>query len=105
MAAAIINSSRVADGSVVVEIRGELDLAASARLRDVFDTATRMLPKRIVVDLVHVTFIDSVGIGALAAGLNAADRVHVGFTVREPSAFVGAQLRQTGLYDLLVRHG
>jgi anti-sigma B factor antagonist len=55
-----------------------------------------------VVDLLHVTFIDSTGIGALATGRSAAHQMGIGFTVRHPSAFVARQLRQTGLYDKLV---
>jgi anti-sigma B factor antagonist len=103
MTGALINTRRAPDGSVLVEVRGEVDVETSARLRNILvDTATRLMPTRIMVDLLHVTFIDSTGIGALAAGRNAAQRVRLGFAVRNPNAFVAAQLRQTGLYDTLV---
>jgi anti-anti-sigma factor len=103
MAGALINTRRAPDGSLLVEVRGEIDLEASDRLRSILiDTAARQRPTRIMVDLLHVTFIDTTGIGALAAGRNAAQRIGLGFAVRHPNAFVAAQLRQTGLYDLLV---
>ncbi|MGC9665543.1 STAS domain-containing protein [Planosporangium sp. 12N6] len=94
----MIYTRRAPDGSVLVEIRGEIDVQSSTRLRDILvDTATRLMPAQIMVDLRHVTFIDSTGIGALAAGRNAAYRRHVGFAVRNATGMVAAQLRQTGL--------
>ncbi|HEV7896244.1 MAG TPA: STAS domain-containing protein [Planosporangium sp.] len=103
MAGALINSRRASDGSVLVEVRGDIDIETSRRLREILvDTATRVMPAHIMVDLLHVTFIDSTGIGALAAGRNAAQRMRLGFAVRHPNAFVAAQLRQTGLYETLV---
>jgi anti-sigma B factor antagonist len=102
MTGALINTRRAADGSLLAEIRGEIDIETSHRLRAVLvDAADRLLPTRIVVDLLYVTFIDSTGIGALAAGRNAAHRRGIPFTVRQPNGFVTAQLRQTGLYDTL----
>jgi anti-sigma B factor antagonist len=99
----LINTVRGADGTVVVDVRGEIDLGSADRLRAIItDAATRLRPPRLIIDLLHVTFIDSVGIGSLAAGRNAARAAGIGFTLRHPSAFVTAQLRQTGLYDELV---
>jgi anti-anti-sigma factor len=90
------------DGGVVVEVRGDVDLACASRLREVLeDTATHLRPARVVVDLMHVTFIDSTGIGALVAGRNAAQALGIPFTVRRPSSYVVAQLHQTGLYEVL----
>jgi anti-anti-sigma factor len=98
----LIQTSRLADGTAVVEVRGELDLGICDHLRRVLvDTATRLRPPSIVVDLLHVTFIDSTGIGALAAGHNAAHGVGIGFVVRHPSDFVARQLRSMGLYEVL----
>jgi anti-anti-sigma factor len=103
MAGTLINTRRASDGSLLVEVRGEIDLQASGRLRDILvDAATHQMPTRIMVDLLHVTFIDSTGVGALAAGRNAAERMRLGFAVRNATGMVAAQLRQTGLYDALV---
>jgi anti-anti-sigma factor len=92
---------RGADGGVIVEVRGEMDLVCAGRLREALVDASRQRPARVVVDLTHVTFIDSTGIGALVAGYDAAHALGVRFTIRRPSPFLAAQLRQTGLYDTL----
>jgi anti-anti-sigma factor len=97
----LINTLRPSDGGMVVEIRGEIDVVHAERLRQVLVDASRERPTVLVVDLLYVTFIDSTGIGALAAGYNAARRFGVRFAIRRPSPFIVTQLRQTGLYDVL----
>ena len=102
MGGTLINTLHGPDGGVVVEIRGEVDVASSDRLGQLLtDLATRLRPTGIAVDLLHVTFIDSTGIGALAGAAGVAHQHGVGFTVRNPSPFVASQLRTTGLYDTL----
>jgi len=93
---------RGSDGAVVVEVRGEIDLASTDRLRRVLQDAARIRPTAVIVDLLYVTFIDSTGIGALAAGYNAARAYGVPFEVRQARPFILTQLRQTGLYEALV---
>jgi anti-sigma B factor antagonist len=103
VAGATIHTQQTNDGTIVVEVRGEVDLTSSDRLRHVLvDLANQRRPVRLVVDLLHVTFIDSTGIGALAAASNAARVVGVGFTLRNPSPFVLTQLRQTGLHQTIM---
>jgi anti-sigma B factor antagonist len=98
----LINTLHGPDGGVVVEVRGEVDVACADRLCQVLvDVATRLRPPHLVVDLLHVTFIDSTGIGALASAAQSAGRHGVGLSVRHPSPFVTTQLRTTGLYDQL----
>jgi len=98
----LINTLHGPDGGVVVEVRGELDIASAGRLRRILhDIASRLRPKSITVDLLHVTFIDSTGIGALASGSNAAQTHGIPFSTRRPSPFVVTQLRTTGLYETL----
>jgi anti-sigma B factor antagonist len=97
---ALLSTRRLADGTIVIEIRGEVDSSTATQLRDVLvDTATRRRPVRLVVDMLHVTFIDSTGIGALASGRNAAASVGVVFKVSNPGPFVAQQLRMLGLLD------
>src|SRR3954454_19072243 len=68
-----IHTQRASDGTVVVEVRGEVGVSSSDRLRSVLvDAVTQLRPVQLVVDLLHVTFTDSTGIGALAAGHNIA---------------------------------
>ena len=102
MAGALISTTRAADGGVTVEVRGDVDVSSADRLRHVLTDTAALRPARIVVDLLHVTFIDSTGIGALIAGRNTALGLGIGFALRQPSAFVAGQLRQTGLYPAMV---
>jgi anti-anti-sigma factor len=103
MGDAVVNRSVEPDGTVVVELRGELDLAINEALRLLLvETATTVRPPRIVVDMLHVSFVDSTGIGALAAGYSAARSSGVEFTVRHLAPFIADQLKLTGLYEHLV---
>ncbi len=102
MSRTLINTMRNADGVVVVEIRGEVDVAEVERLQQLLTDATRQLPTAIVVDLLYVTFIDSTGIGALVAGHNAARALGVPYRVRGASPFIVDRLQQIGLDGLLM---
>jgi anti-sigma B factor antagonist len=103
MGDAVVNRTTQPDGTVVVQLRGELDLAINEALRLLLvETATTLRPPRIVVDMLYVSFVDSTGIGALAAGYTAACEAGVSFTVRHLAPFIADQLRMTGLYDHLV---
>ncbi|TMM35472.1 MAG: STAS domain-containing protein [Actinobacteria bacterium] len=95
MGETLINTLHGQDGAVVVEVRGEVDLASAERLRETLhDIATRMRPTAITVDLLHVTC-------ALASGSHTAQTHGIPFTTRQASPFVVTQLRTTGLYDAL----
>jgi len=97
---ALVSTRRLADGSVVIDIRGEVDAATADQLRTVIiNTITTTRPVRLVVDMLHVTFVDSTGIGALASGHNAAQRMGVVFAVVNLAPFVEHQLRMLGLMD------
>src|SRR5438270_13382786 len=106
MGDAVVNRSVEPDGTVVVELRGELDLAINEALRLLLvETATTVRPPRIVVDMLHVSFVDSTGIGELAAGYTAARAAGVEFSVRHLDPSIAEQLRLTGLYDPLAGAG
>ena len=53
------------DGTSVVTVAGEVDVATAPALRDRLDQAVRREEGPVVVDLVGVTFIDSTGLGVL----------------------------------------
>ncbi len=100
MGDALVSTRRLADGAAVIDIRGEIDSATADQLRTVIvDTVSALRPVRVVVDMMHVTFVDSTGIGALASGYNAAKSVGVTFEVVNPAPFVEHQLRMLGLLD------
>jgi anti-anti-sigma factor len=98
MGEAVMTTRRQADGSIVVDVRGVLDAATVDALRAaLLGTLASDRPSSMIVDLTYVTFMDSLGIGALVAGHNAARDIGASFVLRNPSAFVHRQLRVTGL--------
>jgi anti-anti-sigma factor len=52
-------------GTVCVSLRGELDLAGSQQMEDSLAQIDRRDPKRVVVDLSGLAFIDSTGLRLL----------------------------------------
>jgi anti-sigma B factor antagonist len=101
MGEAAMTTRRQADGAIVVEVRGSLDAATVDALRA---TLLRVLqaerPVTMVVDLTFVTFMDSMGVGALVSGYNTARETGTRFVLRNPSEFVHRQLRITGLAEM-----
>jgi anti-anti-sigma factor len=101
MGEAVMTTHRQTDGAIVVDVRGVLDAATVDALRDaLLGTLATERPRTMIVDLTFVTFMDSMGIGALVAGLNAARDMGSRFVLRNPSDFVHRQLRVTGLAEL-----
>ena len=99
---ALVNTVRAADGGIVIEVRGDIDTSNADDLRRALLDAVSARPNRVVVDLRYVTFIDSTGTGALAAGYNAARSRGVHFTLRDPTPFAARQLQVLGLHDNLI---
>jgi anti-sigma B factor antagonist len=99
---ALANRRVEPDGTVVIDLRGELDLTVEQALRQLLvDTVSQQHPPHIVVDMLHVSFVDSTGIAALVAGYKAAHAAGTTFTVRQLAPFVTRQLKATGLYERL----
>lgn len=101
MGEAVMTTRRAADGAIVVDVRGTLDAATVDALREaLLTTLQRERPTSMIVDLTYVTFMDSMGIGALVSGYNAAHEIGSRFVLRNPSEFVHRQLRVTGLAEM-----
>jgi anti-sigma B factor antagonist len=101
MGEAVMTTRRQADGAIIVDVRGTLDAATVDAVRTALQaTLQQERPPVLVVDLTFVTFMDSLGIGALVTGYNAAREVGTRFVLRNPSEFVHRQLRVTGLADM-----
>ena len=63
----VVETSR--DGTtLVVSVRGEVDIATAPLLRAVLEGLPQSRPRRVEVDLSEVTFLDSQGITCLVAG-------------------------------------
>jgi anti-sigma B factor antagonist len=102
VADAVMSLRTLEDGTVVVDLRGELDIAVNDALRDVLvDTIETRRPPRVVVSMRHVSFVDSTGMGALIAGYNRARERGVRYEVSDVAPFVAKQLRTTGIDHLL----
>jgi anti-sigma B factor antagonist len=57
------------DGTAVLTVTGEIDIATAPRLREQVVTLVGQGETRIVVDMEGVDFIDSTGLGALVGAL------------------------------------
>ncbi len=66
------------DGTTVVYLEGELDLAGVPKLQEVLHSAQHENVSQIVVDLRGLTFLDSTGLGVLIAADLAGRDGHVG---------------------------
>jgi anti-sigma B factor antagonist len=56
---------------LVLSLAGELDLADAPAVREALRRAVERAPKRLVVDLTEVTFVDSTVLGALVEARSA----------------------------------
>ena len=61
-------TTQVGADAFVVSIAGELDVATADRLREELDLTAERGARRVIVDLIGLTFIDSVALGVLTAG-------------------------------------
>ena len=58
-------ASSASDGTVTVTLRGELDLGSIAALEERLSAVEQEAPKRIVLDISDLSFIDSSGLRVL----------------------------------------
>ncbi len=90
------------DEVVVVTPFGEVDRDTAPQLRARLSEAVRLAGAGVVdVDLRHVTFLDSSGIGALLAGHRLAGDHGARLQVRDPSPSVRTVLEVTNVWRLL----
>lgn len=68
-----IPTSAIPDG-VILAPKGDVDLSRSPALRQALAEASKAKPKRIVVDLSGVSYMDSSGVATLVEGLQVARR-------------------------------
>ena len=88
------------DGSVVVAVEGELDLATAPQLRDRLVALSGEGQTRVVLDLSRLQFIDSTGLSVLVMARNRS-RVDGGaILIRHPSPAVLRILEITGLVSV-----
>ncbi|MCA2213228.1 STAS domain-containing protein [Jidongwangia harbinensis] len=94
-------SERVGD-AVVVTPNGEVDRDTAPRLQAALEQAVRGADGgRVEVDLRHVGFIDSSGVGALLSAYRLAGTNGATFQVRDPVPAVRTVLDITNVWNLL----
>jgi anti-sigma B factor antagonist len=71
---------------VVVVVCGEVDMATAPLVVAAATDALASRPRRLVIDLAAVTFLDSSGVHGLVVASQQADELGVGYEVRHPSA-------------------
>jgi anti-anti-sigma factor len=100
-----LSTRRLSDGTMVVDVRGELDLASTATLRDDLSAEViAMRPPGVVVDLGLVTFMDSTGLNALIGVQRNIGSAGVVLRVMNPSPVGPLLLRSSGVDEALDCH-
>jgi anti-anti-sigma factor len=91
-----------------LELVGEIDLAAADLIIELGRDALNQAPvDGLMIDLAHVTFMDSTALGALVALRNAAQATGKGLTLAHVPQRIGRILEMTGLagiFDLEPEH-
>lgn len=87
-------------GSVVIHVRGDVDLAVADDLADQLKRAIEPR-KRLVIDLSQTASIDSSGLSALISAYRAIGQIREAMVLRSPSRPVLRALRATGIDRLL----
>jgi anti-anti-sigma factor len=75
---------RTGADEIVVQRTGELDLSTAPKMHTDLIDAFRRRPKRVVVDLRSVTFVDSSALGVVVNGNNRASKNGCEFVVHIP---------------------
>jgi anti-sigma B factor antagonist len=87
-------------GCAVVRVGGEIDARTVHEFHQVV-TEAASLATHIVVDLEHVSFIDSSGLGGLIAARNTAKERDGSFSLVNPPPMVRRLLGSTRLHDVI----
>lgn len=85
------------DDSVVVTVRGNLDIDSATVFATTLDQVLDQSQPRIVVDLSGVEFCDSTGLSAFVVGHNRARRAGGWVRLAAPSDWMGRLLQTVGL--------
>lgn len=89
------------DGHVRLVVEGEIDLATAALLTDAVERARDAGASDVELDLSHVRFIDSSGVGAIILGHRAMAAVGGRLVIGDRSSIVARVLDVSGLEQAL----
>jgi anti-anti-sigma factor len=82
---------------ITVVVAGELDMAGAPPLRQLLVDALQYTPRRVVIDLAALAFIDSTGLGTLVGAHKRAKSNGAELVLRHPTRSVMKVLEMTGL--------
>lgn len=88
-------------GTTTLDLDGEIDILTVERMRVALGEAVDARPRRIVVDMSAVSFIDSTGLGALISGFQRARDNGIDFRLANPSVPVRQILVLSGLMEVV----
>jgi anti-anti-sigma regulatory factor len=93
-----VNVQTSADGSVVIQPHGSVGPDCAVELRQVLVHAVRRIrPLRLILDLGHVSDLDPINLGSLAALCTVADDDHVTVFLDNASTAIAGQLAAAGI--------
>lgn len=92
-----VSASRRRDGTIVVTLAGELDVAGAPIVRQALVDALNDGAPLLVVDLSQLGFIDSTGLGVLVGALKRAHSMDAEFVLANPSRAVSRVFEIAGL--------
>lgn len=82
---------------VTLTLHGEVDIASAPALEPQMRNAEELMPRRVVLDLAAVDFIDSTGVHALIRAQQRAERIGYELVVAHPSSIVQRLFSITGI--------
>jgi anti-sigma B factor antagonist len=100
-----LSTRRLSDGRMVIDVRGELDAASAATLRDHLSAEVIAIgPPGVLVDLGLVTFIDDTALSALIGLQHDVSAIGAALRVVNPSPCVARLMQAAGFDEALGRH-
>jgi len=86
------------EDTVIAEIGGEIDHHRAVSVRSQIDEALfKQMPKKLIIDIGKVDFMDSSGLGLIMGRLAKAKEIGASLILRNPSARVTRMLKMAGL--------
>ncbi|BFT68942.1 STAS domain-containing protein [Paenibacillus anseongense] len=87
--------------SILLHIRGELDLAAALTFRHALEAVVHRTDKALILDVSKLTYIDSTGIGIVVSALKIRDELKAPFAVRHIPSGIKRLFDLTGISGFL----
>ena len=94
-------NSHTKDGTTVVEVQGELDVATATELREFLLQVMKRYPQKLILDLSGVRFMASSGLAMLISTLKKSKESRIAFGVCGLSPVVRQTVEITTLHEIL----